>query len=366
MAEWIGIIHSTAPKYLSGAADNTIRNRLILTLVRQKGRITFNESSHECNWDVEYAEQPVSAYGDGGTLDFSRHDLLRQLKIDWRGYKATDMMTEKERLENKGDIAIVKRYDRIMPTLTKSLRNKFCGEFFIDGYATGNENRLHGLESFFGTGTTVAADRIAEPSDTYGGKSTALANEGGSWSTNLSTKPNANAATDWPDGNGDPEYDYISPKIVNYSSSSRGTSSTSWDNNCERVLRQSTIWLTQTSGKDGRPDIYLLAGNLFYGYKNKIESLRRITVPHKGAQDLGFDDVLNQDGVMIDTDFDVPAGVGYGLNVDQMELGSLDSVLFSSRGPEYDIKTDSWLFLVGFFGNVRYNPKHFAKLAAIA
>ena len=147
MAEWIGIIHSTAPKYLSGAADNTIRNRLILTLVRQKGRITFNESSHECNWDVEYAEQPVSAYGDGGTIDFSRHDLLRQLKIDWRGYKATDMMTEMERLENKGDIAIVKRYDRIMPTLTKSLRNKFCGEFFIDGYATGNENRLHGLES---------------------------------------------------------------------------------------------------------------------------------------------------------------------------------------------------------------------------
>ncbi len=69
---------------------------------------------------------------------------------------------------------------------------------------------------------------------------------------------------------------------------------------------------------------------------------------------------------MIDTDFDVPSGVGYGLNVDQMELGSLDSVLFSSRGPEYDIKTDSWLFLVGFFGNVRYNPKHFAKLAAIA
>jgi hypothetical protein len=84
-------------------------------------------------------------------------------------------------------------------------------------------------------------------------------------------------------------------------------------------------------------------------------------VPHKGAQDLGFDDVLNQDGVMIDTDFDVPSGVGYGLNVDQMELGSLDNVLFASRGPEFDIKTDSWLFMVGFFGNARYNPKYFSK-----
>jgi len=360
--EWIGVIHTTAPKYLSGAADNTIRKRLILSLLKQKGRIRFNENSYQCNWDVEFKEQPVEAYGDGGTLNFSRHDLYRQLQIDWRGYKATDLMTEKERLMNDGALAIVRRYDKIMPKLMRSLNNKFCAELFIDGYASGNENRLHGLNSFTGTGTTIAADRVAKPSDTYGGKSTEVGNEGGTWSSDLSTSPNANIATDWPDGKGDAEYDFMSPKLVNWSSDNWGTSSDTWENNCERALRQTTIWLSIGAGAEGKPDMFLMAGNLFYDYLNKQSGKQRIVIPHKGAQDLGFQDVLNQEGVMIQTDFDVATDTAFALNVDQMELASLDNVLFASRGPEYDIKTDSWLFMVGFFGNARYNPKYFAKI----
>lgn len=370
--EWIGVIHTTAPKYLSGAADNTIRKRLILSLLKNKGRIRFGENSYECNWDVEFKEQPVEAYGDGGTLNFSRHDLYRQMNVDWRGYKATDLMTEKERLMNDGALAIVRRYDKIMPKLMRSLNNKFCAELFIDGYGAGNENRLHGLESFMGHSAVAAGDRVAEPSDTYAGLSTAVGNQGGTWSTGLAAavRPNATVATDWPDGNGDPEYDFLSPKLINYSANDGddpwGGNSTKWEDNCERVLRQTTIWLSHGAGEEGRPDLYLLAGDLFYGYANKQSSKQRIVIPHKGAQDLGFQDVLNQEGVMIQSDFDVPAGTGYGLNVDQMELASLDSVLFASRGPEYDIKTDSWLFMVGFFGNARYNPKYFAKLNAYA
>lgn len=361
--EWIGVIHTTAPKYLSGAADNTIRKRLVLALLKKKGRIKFNESSYQCNWDIEFKEQPVEAYGDGGTLNFSRHDLYRQLQIDWRGYKATDLMTEKERLMNDGALAIVRRYDKIMPKLMRSLNNKFCGELFTDGYASGNENRLHGLESFMGSGTTVNADRVAKPSDTYGGKSTEVGNEGGTWSTTTGvTAPNADIGTDWPDGNGDAEYDFMSPKLINYGASAAwGTSAGTWEANSERAMRQSTIWLTHGAGIEGRPDLYLLAGDLYYAYLNKQSGKQRIVIPHKGAQDLGFDDVLNQEGVMIQSDFDVPAGSGYGLNVDQLELSSLDNVLFASRGPEFDIKTDSWLFMVGFFGNARYNPKYFSK-----
>ena len=290
--------------------------------------------------------------------------------MDWRGYKPTDLMTEKERLMNDGALAIVRRYDRIMPKLMRSLNNKFCAELFIDGYASGNENRLHGLNSFTGTGTTVSADRVAKPSDTYGGKSTEVGDQGGTWSTNLSGAtniPNASIATDWPDGNGDPEYDYLSPKLVNWSSTSWGTSSAQdWETNCERVLRQTTIWNSIGAGAEGKPDLYLMAGNLFYAYLNKMSGKQRIVVPHKGAQDLGFDDVLNQEGVMLQTDFDVASNTAYGLNVDQMELASLDNVLFASRGPEYDIKTDSWLFMVGFFGNGRYNPKYFAKISNFA
>lgn len=365
MPEWAGVINTTAPKYLKGAADNTIRERLLLSLLKKYGRIQFGQSSYQCTWDVEFAQQPVESYGDMGVLNFSRHDLYRQCTIDWRGYKATDLMSEKERLMNDGAVAIINRYNRIMPTLMKAMKDTFCAELFIDGNAAGNENRLHGLESFMGVGTTGSADRIAEPSDTYAGRSTALGNQGGTWSSDLSTSPNSTVATDWPNGSGDSEYDYFSPKLINYTASTWADAAT-WEDTCERVLRQATIWLTVTGGMEGRPTCHLLASDLFYTYLNKQETKQRIVVPHKEAQDLGFGDTLNQEGVMIKYEFDVPAGTGYGINVHQMELASLDGQLFGSRGPEYDIKQDAYLFAVGFFGNCRYNPKHFAKYASYA
>lgn len=366
MAEWIGVINDTAPKYLQGAADMTIRGRFLLAMLKKYGRIKFNGNSYQKTWDLEFAQQVIQAYGDAGQLTFSRNDLYRQLTVDWRGYKATDLMTEKERLMNSGDVAIVKRYDQIMPTLTKSLTNKFAGELFVDGNATGNSNRLHGLESFCGVGTCASTDRVAQPSDTYAGRSTALGAEGGTWSALMTTKPNSTIAKDWPDGSGDSEYDYMSPKLINYSASTWGTGSTSWEDNCSRVLRQATIWLTRVGGKDGRPTMHLLASDLFYPYLNSREPQLRIMVPFKEAEDLGFTDVVNQEGVAIQQDFDVPAQTGYCINVNQMELESLDSVLFSSRGPEYSIKDDAYLFMVGFFGNCTYSCKHFGKIAAYA
>lgn len=366
MAEWSGVVNATAKKYLQGAVDGTIRDRLLLTLLRNRGRITFNHNGYDCNWNVQFDEQPIEPYTDGGVIDFSRHDLYRQLNIDWRGYKGSDRMTEKERLMNRGNVAIINRYSRIIPTLIQSMTNKFAAEFYVDGYASGNEARLHGIESFMGTGTVVAADRVAQISETYGGRSLALQAEGGTWSSDLATPPNAAVATDWPEGKGDTRYDYIAPKILNYTSSNWGTGSTTWANNCARAIRQACHWTTRTGGKEGKPTLMLLGSDLFYQYQNYQEAKFRILVPHKEASDLGFTDTLNQDGVMITSDFDVPASVGYGVNVNQMELCSMDSKLFGQRGPDRDPHTDSYLFAVGFWGNIRWNPKYFSKLAALA
>lgn len=366
--EWVGIVNSTAPKYLKGAENLTMRNRLILRLLQKKGRIKLNMNSHTCFWDVEFAQSAILSRADAGLLNFQRHDRLRQLSIDWRGYYGSDKMTRKEMYMNKGDVAIVKRYDRIMPALTQDLRDHFGGEMFIDGYAVGNDNRLHGMESFMGyDNNTVAADRVANPDDNYGGLSTALGNQGGSWSANLGTPPNATAATDWPDGQGDSKYDYLSPKILNYTSSNWvDASNDAWEDTAEKCLTQIQIWLTHGGGQEGAPDLALLSSDLFYGYKNAIESMRRIVVPHKESNDLGFGNVLNHEGMAIQSDFDCPSGTGYVTNLDKMELCSLAPQLFFNQGPTYDPSTDCWLFLAGFFGNVRYRPKHFGKLAAIA
>jgi hypothetical protein len=53
----------------------------------------------------------------------------------------------------------------------------------------------------------------------------------------------------------------------------------------------------------------------------------------------------------------MPSGVGYGLNVDQMELMSLQGQLFVVEGPDYDLQTKSWKTSVDFFGNLVCNPR---------
>lgn len=365
MAEWQGIVKLTTPQYLKGAQNLTLRGRLLLKKLEQAGRIKFNSGGgYKLVWDVRKREHDLEAYGDATSLVFSRLDAYDQLEVDWRGYKSTDLMTEKERLMNDGDQAIVKRYSVIAENMAADMRNNFSKELFVDGYA--NPLRLHGLESFCGVGTCGAGDRIAQPNDSYGGKSTALGGITGSWSSTLSTKPNSTVATDWPDGSGDADYDFLSPKLVNWSSTGWGTGSTSWESNCERVLRQTTIWLTRGGGQDARPTMYLLSGDLFYPYLNKQESKQRIIVPHKEAQDLGFGDVVNQEGVMIQHDFDVPSRTGYGLNVNQMEVRCLGDSLFQNRGPEYSIQHDAYLFVIGMFGNCTYQPKYFAKFYSYA
>jgi hypothetical protein len=126
------------------------------------------------------------------------------------------------------------------------------------------------------------------------------------------------------------------------------------------------IWLTHTGGKDSTPDLAMLASDLFYGFKNKQDAKLSIWVPSKRGADLGFPNVLNFEGVDVLTDHDCPAGEGHVVNLDHMTLSSLTSSLFHSKGPTYSMDTDSWKWHAGWFGNCKYSPKHFGKLAVFA
>jgi hypothetical protein len=368
--EWIGIVNTTRARYMKGASDLTIRKRLLLAMLRKRGRFEYNCSGDELKWQVEFSQPPVSAHADGGVVDFANHDAFRQLVIDWRGYIATDSMSKKQTGMNKGDEALIKLFNTKQERLRKSIDNNFSGELYRDGSAAGRENNIHGLETFMGAGTVTATDRIAAPSDTYGNTalSTALAAYGGSWSSDLTTKPNASLATDWPDGQGDVEYDFNSPKLINWSASNWGTSATTWEANAWRVISQAITWLTTTGGEDGMPSLIAMAPNMFQGYKNAQEVKTRINIPHKESQDLGFGNTLNQDGCGLYPDFDCPVDTAYCLNLAMMTVCSLFDELFWMEGPDKDPRTGwGYLWGTGFYGNVRYeSPKHFGKIKNFA
>lgn len=363
---WIGTINTTRSRYLKGASDLTIRKRLLLAMLKKRGRIEFNCSGLDCRWQVEFSQPPVISRGDGGVVDFSNHDAFRQLAIDWRGYIATDSMSVKQKEMNKGDEALVKVFQGKQNRLMKSIGDTFAGEMYKDGSAPGREDNIHGLETFLKAGACTAADRVAVPISLYGETqiNTRPGSYGGSWSDDLDIPPNAEIETDWPDGNGSSEYDFLSPRLINWASTNWGTGSTAWEDNAWRVISQAITWSTLNGDADGMPTLFPMAGNLFQGYKNAQEVKTRIVVPHKESQDLGFGHVLNQDGVGLYSDFDCPVNTAYGLNLSTITLCSLFPQLFWMEGPEQEARSGwSYLWGTGFYGNAKYEPKHVTKIA---
>ena len=364
MPEWSRIVNTTIRQYVKGETPNVLRNRKLTALLKQRGRIKYNCSGEQLDWKVRYKRAPLTGFADSDTLTFSRRNRWKTAVLPWRGYATTDSMTKKEKLMNKSVEAIVKIYDGIARMLMEDIEDQFGDEMYIDGNTAANVKRLHGIESCLGgtqtlTATTGAyrtanlADKTLGPSDTYAGLSTILANYGGTW-TGV-----------WPAGSGDAHYDFWSPTAVNYPSSAFSATAT-WAANAVAAIRFMIAKTQKNNSKKGQLDLILLESDLFEGLKNILDDKERF-VSTPGRQEgslakLGFTDMVNFDGVEITTEYGIPATTGYGFNVDQMELCSLQNQLFVPEGPDFDIASQSWRFSIDFYGNLKMNPRHMGKL----
>jgi hypothetical protein len=361
---WIEAVETNSPKYLKDVSDATIRKRLSLARLESRGRIQLNASGDTLVWPVQFAEPAVTPY-TSGIVTYTQRHKHKQAGVDTRGYIVTDEMTEKERLENRGDSVIVDRYQKMLPDLVKAMRNRLGKEFYVDGYASGNEQSWCGLESMMGQGTTVVADICGDPDDTYAGISTNTA-QSGTWTADLTTKPNAHIAYDWPEGTGDAEFDYWSPKLFNWSSTT-WTGYNTWSTNGEEVISRMHQTLTNTSGFEGPPDSCVMASALMTQLKTKLRADRIIPQPHQEANDLGFPDVINYEGMALWTEYGVTANAVYMYRTEDIDLIVLQDELLKGYGPFFDENTMSYKFNVCNFSNLKFNcPRNFAKASNYA
>lgn len=363
--EHIAVLTTTISQYAKGAEDNTIRRRILLAMLRKNGKITYGNSGTSLTWQVEFSQPQMRQLGDAGEITFAEHIAYKQCTLDWRGYVITDLLTEKQMLMNRGPEALVNLYKTKTDNMIKSFNAGINAQFYVDGNASGNENAIHGFGSCLGYSNAAAGNLIATPNDTYAGLSTNLGTYGGSW-TAAGTAPNATLAKDWPYGSGDSEYDFFAPKILNATSSAWGTGSTTWSDNCERVISRANLWLRATGGDGGAPIMFLFGTDMFAGIRDYYSAKQRIIVPFKEAEDLGFTDTFNIDGCGVGYDFDCPAASGYGLKIAEMELACMYDSLYAVEGPEKYMRTNSYLTKLGFFGNMKLKPKHMAYIAALA
>jgi len=366
--DWARSIGTSIVNYLREEEQTTFRKFKVYAMLEGNGRVLMNQSGRGINWQVRYRNQPVSGNNGETPRIFSRQNLWKSAELPFRGYQVPDAIYKKEMLENRGQQALINVASGMAERLKESMEQHLSKEIYIDGNAAGNELRFHGLESFFGLNGTVnistgaqrasnAADKFGFPSDTYAGISTGLGAEAGAQLTGV-----------WPNGTSDPEYDFYSPVVVNYTSSAFAQLTNTWADNCVVATREAIHQTKRNDTKESEIDMVVLDRALYIAYLNKLDSKERAIVTRSnGLRSYGFKDVFEQDGAEITTEYAVPANCGYGMSIDNMELRCMESQLMTAEGPDYNADNQSYRYVVSCLANLKFkSPRNFFKLQAIA
>ena len=356
---WARAAVASLPKFIRTVESSMIRQRKLSAILMKKGRMLFNQTGKHLNWKAQFRLPPVSGYADLDVITHSRVNMHKEAELPWRGYIATDALSRFDELTNKGDEAIIKVAEQIPKQLMKSMDQYLGEEFYVDGEATGNEKRLHGIESFMSTSGAYAGGFIGAPNDTYAGLLTTLGNYGGNWS-----------ATTYPIGTGDYEYDFWSPLVIDYTDTAWTAATKTWANTCREAVRFAITHRMATRSMDEILDLILLNPELYRLFLEKVDASERVLVQRgqgrTGLLELGWGDVINYEGVEITSEYGVPANVGYGWAFGSIELNSLHPTLFFPGGPHWSESERQWRFDIEFIGNMRFfSPKPFVKFVAI-
>ena len=364
--DWARSIATTIVNHLKEEEVASLRKFKVFAALEGSGNIRTNMSGRGFDWEIQYRNHTPSGNNGETPRSFARQNLWKNAELEYRGAQVTDAIYKKEMLENRSASALVNVAGKMASRLLTSMEQYLAKEFVVDGYAAGNELRFHGLESFLGyngtinvatgaTRTANAADPFAAPSDTYAGLSTVLGAYGGSQKSGV-----------WPSGEADPEYDFYSPVIANYTSSYFG--GTTWAANCTKALREALHQTRRNDTKQDQVDMCLMDRRLYIDMLNKLDEKERVVVSRtNGLRSYGFTDVFEFDGVECSSENSIPAGVAYGLAIGNMELLCMEGQLYNSEGPFYDEITQQYRYVVSTLGNLKFkSPRNFFKLAAVA
>jgi len=371
---------TTLANHIREVEESFLRNYQIGALLEANGRTTYDVSGEGFDWPVQYRIHNVEGNTGETQRNFSRRNLWKVANMEFRGYQATDSMFYREFLSNRGPEGIVKVYENFTERITQSMRQALGGEYYTDGYLTGNETSWCGLESMFNcaatrgsTNSTItagtagatarsanAADLCGYPQGSYAGLVTQLGNYGGENETGKT----------WPDGLADPEFDFWTPLVLNYTTTHAdiSASTNTWAGQGLEVLRYGIITCQRNASMEGQITNILLDRKLYRQSLDALDDKEQINITSEnGLRALGFKNVFMFDGVEVSWEVAVPSGVGYGLNYNMMELLSMDKTLLRPEGPEYDIHSQAFNAVVSTLSNLKFkSPRNFFKVMSLA
>ena len=338
--EWAKVVSEEAEKHLPHIA-----------LMRKKGRIKQGDASGGgMRWVARVKDHALQGFADMQAISFDRVNTKVNALLPWRGYYLNDAISLRERLEQGGPEAMIKVFSNREEVMRRAAVRGLAGKFYQDGNLAANvaAEEFHGIESFMGIGAQVATDALASVhNDTYAGLSTAVG-------TLDATNTKA-----W------------TPVIVN-----TNKTGTTWATFADEHIRKALLNSQFGSGPGDKVDLITLTQSGYESYLNLMDDKERVMVSRgkgQGLTALGFS-AMNHDGVDVIWDAAVPSTdaedavtvYGYGWTISQMELRLLNGGnLFAGKTTYNDSFATDNIFLY-IVGNLKFNPRHFAKFADIA
>ena len=377
MAEWSRLANSTISDYFRGVEEGLGTKNRFFAMLKKMGNIIYGQQGTDLNWAVEYREIPLTTNNMEQAVVPSRQDYVKRCSITPIGYSQADQMTKREKLMNAtGGSQLIDYFKEMAKRLERNSARQFQEEVYIDSSATGNSGRLSGLETMFATNGTInitsttsasraanAADVVGNPSDTYAGLSTILGNYAGAWSTGAGSVSDV-----WPAGKGQLSFDFFSPVVVCYNNTNFSATNT-WANQCVQSVRYAVVHMQRyNTNNTSAVNKIFLDRDLYRLFLDKQDSKEHMYVQSNySLRSMGFEDVIQQDGVEVSWEWGIPGAVGYGLNFDNVELYSWQDTLWDITGPTYSELNKSHYVIADFFGNLKFRtPSTFCKFINIA
>lgn len=350
---------TTLAKHIRELEDAATRNFPALAQMEATGRISYNHSGRGFDWPVQYRIHNVEGNTGETQRNFQRRNLYKTAYLPFRGYQTTDAMYHAEFVANRGEEGIVKVYDTFIEKLTRSIRQVLGKEVYTNGNASGNEKYWHGFETLFVTNGTLnvstgaqrstnSGDKVGYPSTTYAGISTQLGGTSGDWET----------TSIWPEGDGDPDFDFWAPLVIQHNSSAF--------TNALESLRFGIIHCQKNATLEEQLTTAVHSRTFYNTLLNLIDGSEQLQVrpgdDPNTLRALGFKNTFMYDGVEQTFDSAISGSRGYGYNYMNCELRAQDDSLLRPEGPEYDIETQAYNAVVSTLSNMKFkSPRNFIK-----
>jgi hypothetical protein len=365
-------LNNILPKYIRQEESCVLRKHVLGAMLDARGRVSFNNSGEGIRWPVKirlHEMQPNNGYSPRVFTPLAQHRQAG-LKLD-KGYQLTEAIYKGEMLSGRGAEALVNTAKNITANLLESGKEGLATQYYIDGNASGNEGFFDGLETMFGMAadpSTVHIDTGAErtggndadlfgwPDATYALLSTQLGDLGGAQRSGV-----------WPNGQADPHYDPWTPIIQHYNSTALNGTAHTWADQCEESIALAFLQTRRNDNGNSQNEMVILDRDLYRQLANKKRSTERVNITSDlPLRSFGFADVIEVDNIQVTWDYACPANVGYGFNVENIELLLREDSLLKLE-QDYDIDTQAQKYVMYVLGNLRFSsPRRFFKLMDVA